>query len=59
MYLFRSFKPDFLLIRQNLRDASEDHKEQIYTKFWEILINFKFRQNLNELYVFLSVLLFV
>ncbi len=23
---FRSFRPDFLLVRQNFRDASEDHK---------------------------------
>ena len=26
IFLFRSFKPDFVLIRQNLRDATEDHK---------------------------------
>lgn len=25
-FFFRSFKPDFLLIRQNLRDAGEDNK---------------------------------
>ena len=27
-FFSRSFRPDFLLVRQNFRDASEDHKER-------------------------------
>jgi len=26
LFVLRSFKPDFILIRQNLRDAGEDYK---------------------------------
>jgi len=26
LFVIRSFKPDFVLIRQNLRDAGEDYK---------------------------------
>ena len=31
---FRSFKPDFLLVRQNLRDANEDYRN--------LLLGFKY-----------------
>ena len=32
--IYRSFKPDFLLIRQNLRDAKDDYRN--------LLLGFKF-----------------
>lgn len=47
--VMRSFRPDFLLVRQNLRDAGEDNKN--------LLLGFKYGgvpsiNNLNAIYNF-------
>ncbi len=52
----RSFKPDFLLVRQNLRDASEDHRNLLLgfqyaqvpsVNSLESIYNFQVRENLT------------